>query len=114
MGYGEKIRLGEDFDNDSTLDTNIVKSDLINSAGKTVEIQISVTGDSLDSDNVEVYQFIDFNTEGYLTGTIALNGDNTVRKSFFPKEVKSFRVGLKMVDGSSETPNYKGSYSIRS
>lgn len=113
MGYGDKIKLGEAFDNDSTLNTSVVKSDVINSNEALVEIQITVTGDAGDGDEVEVSFYSENNTEGSPIGLIDLNGSTTVRENFYISNVKSFRIGLNMEVGSIETPNFKGSYSVR-
>lgn len=112
MGYGSKIRLGDSFDGDSSLSTSFVYSDIINPDGKKVEITVTLVGSSGDTDTVEVYQFIEEDTEGYLLGKITLNGATAVISNFFVKKVRVFKVGLKMESGSSETPNYKGEYSI--
>ena len=112
MNYNEKIKLAEEWDGDNTLSTTVIKSDLIQSNGNDVEIQLTIRGGSGDSDNVEIYQFIENDTEGYLIGKVALNSDTEVIKNCFVKTVQSFKIGLKMETGSSETPNYKGEYSV--
>ena len=92
MSYGEKIKLAEEWDGDNTLSTTIIKSDLINSNGNDVEVQLTFTGGSGDTDTVEIYQFIESDTEGYLIGKVALNSDTEVIKNCFCKKVKSFKI----------------------
>ncbi len=121
MSYGEMIRLGDSFDGDSQLSTSFIYSDAISAEGKVAEIQIWAKGAALDSDDVEVYQFNslagingNFDTEGKSLGTLTLDGDTPVFKSFNTITSRAFKIGLRMASGSSETPAYKGDYTINS
>lgn len=119
MGYSDLIRLGDSFDGDSTLDTNFVFSNAILANGKNVEVQISATGGSGDSDDVEVYQFNSlsgtngtFDNVGKSLGTLTLDSDSEVTKTFYVKVSRAFKIGLRMEAASSETPIYIGTYTI--
>lgn len=119
MAYISLTRLGDTFDDDSTLSTSLVYSDSINSNGRISEIQLRLQGDTGDTDDVEVYQYNSlsgenglFDTEGKTLGSITLNGVTEVVKSFNLFINRSCKIGIKMEADSTETPSYRGGYTI--
>lgn len=106
MPYSNLFTLKEPIE----LSTTEVFSDYINIDGNGCEIQISVTGDSVDSDDVEIYQYQQNSNDGVLLGSISLDGDNEQIKSFYILNSKSFKIGFKMTSASSETPICRSTY----
>jgi hypothetical protein len=97
--------------NNVVVDTSLTLSSPIErEVSESVEILIRVRGGVGDTDKLEVYQLDSFNnttfeTKGKLLGRIELKGNTFIVEHFTIKKLSPFfKVGVKMIDGSSETP----------